>query len=735
MLRCFLRAGAASTCLVVLLPVSASAQLFPDYQVGGGAEETLTGRRDANRAEIGAEAPGSSPSTGTLILSDGGQLNVTDEVIVAPSAGSVGHLAFGGLKQDLATDQQFLPGLVTGGPIRFGSGDGLVSFYHASPDFELDTQIIGGPTARMEFLAGRTIINGDQSAFQGTTQVVGSFGSASGVGTMLQVNGQLGGTIDLRDASWLEGTGTVGTVIHRGDISPGTPLDPFGTLTIAGDHEGHGGWLTMDVVLGGDDSRADRLIVNGDTRGVTGVNLQNRGGIGAPTTQGILLIQVDGASNGVFDLTNDERTPDGRRTIYAGAYAYSLYKGSVGNPADGNWYLRSTAKVDLLPAPTDPDGSDDPTDGTDPDLPTLPISPVVPGAPSVPSDPSAPVELEPDPLFQPGVPLYEAYPSLLLDMNRLPTLRQRVGNRVWSGTADPQPFRKGAVFSEAPLDLFDGRAAWGRIEGRGFKTTPDASGSGWQADGASWRLQAGIDAPVHTFDTGSVLVGGVWLSHGRGTADVSSASGGGTIDTVGTGVGASLTMYTQSGFYTDVQLQGTWYSSDLYSDVLDQTILADHDGFGWGASVEIGRSFDIAYAWSVTPQAQLMWNSVDIDGFTDFSGADVRLLRGDSLAGRIGVSLDREMAWETASGETRRLQLYGIVDLTQEFLDGTRIDVAGTVLTSEPRDTTLGIGIGGTYNWKDDAYSLFGQVGVNAPLDRIGDDYEVSATAGLRLAF
>jgi fibronectin-binding autotransporter adhesin len=39
----------------------------------------------------------------------------------------------------------------------------------------------------------------------------------------------------------------------------------------------------------------------------------------------------------------------------------------------------------------------------------------------------------PPPLYQPGVPLYEAYAGILQQINAPDTLFQRTGDRVWAG--------------------------------------------------------------------------------------------------------------------------------------------------------------------------------------------------------------------------------------------------------------------------------------------------------------
>ena len=79
--------------------------------------------------------------------------------------------------------------------------------------------------------------------------------------------------------------------------------------------------LGWNAALGGDTSATDRLHVLGDVNGNTDVVVNNAGGSGAQTIQGLQLIQVDGATNGEF-------RQKGR--IVAGAYDYNLVKGAAG---------------------------------------------------------------------------------------------------------------------------------------------------------------------------------------------------------------------------------------------------------------------------------------------------------------------------------------------------------------------------------------------------------------------
>jgi outer membrane autotransporter protein len=103
-------------------------------------------------------------------------------------------------------------------------------------------------------------------------------------------------------------------------------------VTVQGDYSG-GGSLLVDVVLNdGTTDLADRLSVGGATSAVTQVVVANVGGTGGATgagpTDGILLIEVGGASDpAAFALLADPEV---------GSFAYGLFQ------ADGqNWYLQS----------------------------------------------------------------------------------------------------------------------------------------------------------------------------------------------------------------------------------------------------------------------------------------------------------------------------------------------------------------------------------------------------------
>ena len=610
------------------------------------------------------------------------------------------------------------PGRLMAQTVEFGPGTGLVRFNHTANDYifdQYDAQYLDGPSrpstiilegsGTVEAAAGRTLLNENQTAFTGT--LLPSTG-------ILQVNGDIStATADILSGGTLEGTGIVGATTNAGTIAPGqTPggvqgvTDSIGTLTIAGNYIGSNGVLSLDTVLGDDQSLTDRLVVQGDTSGQTSVRVKNVNGAGALTTEGIQVVNVSGNSGGEFSLLG-QYVFEGQQAVVGGAYAYRLYKGGYSTPNDGNWYLRSQL------IPVGPEPGPDPGPGPEP-------------------------EPDPGPLYQPGVPTYEAYPQFLLGLNGLPTLRQRVGNRYWSNAGNVM-LSEGADAIGSPYappeeagNLIEGNGVWGRIEGSHTTVEPRFSTSDTDYRYNMFRLQAGLDGMLAENESGK-LIGSVMLHYVRGKAKTNSIYGDGEISTDGYGLGGALTWYADNGFYVDGQAQATWYDSDLDSTLAGLGLADGNNGFGYSLSIESGKRVAIDQNWSVTPQAQLVYSNVDFDSFRDVFDASVSLDRGESLQGRLGVSVERQHSWYNENGLVNRTEFYGIGNLYYEFLNGTRIDVAGTSFANSNERLWGGVGIGGSYNWDGDKYSIYGEGSVNTSLAEFGDSYSYKGNIGFRV--
>lgn len=465
-------------------------------------------------------------------------------------------------------------------------------------------------------------------------------------------------------------------------------------LSVTGNYTGNGGTVVLNTVLGDDSSKTDLLKIGGNTSGTTTVKVNNQGGLGAQTNEGIRVIEVGGSSDGTFSLLGTAVTKDGQQAVVAGAFSYTLHQGGTSTPDDGNWYLRSA------------------TEQTN-----QPVNPQ---------------------RFNPGTPLYEGYGQTMQVLNKLPTLQQRVGNRYWSHAANPV-IEQGADAIGTPLltspeagAVLDNRAIWGRIEGAHNRFDTDRSTTAMKQTVNTLILQAGIDGQFYEGENGA-LIAGLTGQFGKARGNITSGHGDGKIDTQGWGLGGTLSWYGENGFYADGQAQAMWYTSDLNSGTANRSLIDNNKGFGYGLSLEAGKRVDLDDNWSLTPQAQLTWSSVKFDTFNDAWGASVSNRNGDSLNARLGISADYRNAWRDANGLVQRTNVYAIANLYQEFMGAAEVNVADIAFKNENDKTWGGIGAGGTYAWADDKYALYGEGSVNTSLNNFADSYTVKGTIGFRV--
>lgn len=456
----------------------------------------------------------------------------------------------------------------------------------------------------------------------------------------------------------------------------------FNTLSVAGNYVGDNGVIVFNTVLGSDNSLTDKLVIAGDVSGNTYVQVQNRGGLGALTSEGIQLIEIAGQSpSDAFVLQGDYVTPDGKPAVVAGAYGYSLYQGSVANPNDGGWYLRSEH------INTNTGGNTN------------------------------------KPNYQPGVPTYESYANVLHVLNGLPTLRERVGERQFTNTSTNHDEMTAPRYG-----------VWARVSGSHGHYEPNRSTSMAEYDIDIWRMQIGADLLAYSSERGN-LVAEVSAHYGDARSDVSSVFGRGKIDATGYGLGAALTWYGNNGFYVDAQAQVTWFDSDLSSSTLGVKEVNGNDGLGFALGIEAGQSFKISDEWSLTPQAQLIHSRVSYDDFQDAYGASVRQQNRNNLTGRLGLSADYSKQWAEGAAAGRALDAYGIVNVYQDFSSPSGVEVAGIHFEQRNERTWAGVGVGATYSWKNGLYALYGKADVRTSMQDFGKSYGVAGVVGVRMRF
>ena len=232
--------------------------------------------------------------------------------------------------------------VLTGATIDANSGNGR-AFYASGQN-----SVLTGNAAQYNVIGNILSSSGgvinmamtDGSTFTGQSL----FGATPGT-TNLTMSGA--NTIwNMTDDSTLTNLTLNGATLKYNSDTSGSSMVPK-TLTVTGNYIGNNGTLVLNSVLGDDSSPTDKLVVNGDTSGHTNVAINNLGGQGAQTIQGIEIVQVDGNSVGTFG--NSAR-------IVAGAFDYFVRSGSTITGADAkNWYLVS----DITPPDVDP--TPDPT--------------------------------------------------------------------------------------------------------------------------------------------------------------------------------------------------------------------------------------------------------------------------------------------------------------------------------------------------------------------------------------
>ena len=325
---------------------------------------------------------------------------------------------------------------------------------------------------------------------------------------------------------------------------------------------------------------------------------------------------------------------------------------------------------------------------------------------SDPSDPDAP-------LVQPAAPVVEAYVAAALQsLNTMESMQQRLGGRWWVDKSN------------------DGGGLWGRVEGEHTVDVPGASttGAGYTVD--TIRLQVGLDAVARQWDGGK-LIGSGNLQLGGISASIGSTSGSGTVSGAAVGLGGGVTWLADSGLYLDAQGKLNWFDTSLYSTTLGRSIVSGNDGFGYALGLEAGQRFAIDDTWSVGPQAQLSYSHVSFTDFLDPFGNTVSLDRSDSLVGRLGLSADYKSDWQDTAGRAGSTHLYGLANVTYEFLDGTSTLIGGDSVASKSDPLWGSVGIGGSLNWLDDKLSLFGEANVASSLNNFGESYGLGVTTGL----
>ncbi|QVQ36958.1 autotransporter outer membrane beta-barrel domain-containing protein [Pseudochrobactrum algeriensis] len=652
-------------------------------------------------------------SRDNIILAEGGDATITllnnatlqtaNKIIIAQKPGSKGTINIGSNTQ---SGGQFIAN-----SIETGEGIALINFFNTNGVYNLNSNITG---------------RGEIYAFNNSYIHTGSQQN------ILTIENK----IFLRDTSTLSGFVNISDISSDATLSPGDSSNFF-EMKINGSYIGNeNSKIVIDVNLGDDYSFTDKINITGITLGSSAIIVQNKYGNGAPTVNGIQIIEVDGQSDATMFLGNpDYTTPDEKDAIIAGAYAYTLEKG-LPSTDDGNWYLRSTNT-----SPPSP-----PSPPTPPTPPTPPGPPVPPGPPTPPSPPTPPVPPaptgpNPDPRYQPGVPLYNNNVESMRSINQtlMSSLYTRAGNRYWSGAgayhiAQGDGPGLGYRPPEAGTVVTDTGLFWIRTEAGQENYSSQSSTIASKYRQNYWLVQAGLDSQLRETESGR-LIGSGWVHYIDAKSRSYSRYGDGDINTQAYGFGGALTWYGDNGFYVDAQTQVSWYKTDLYSDLTRKNHVSDHNNTGYGFGIEVGKRIQYNDFWSFTPQAQLTYSGLNLKDYTDFYDARVHHSNENDVLGRLGLATNYENAWQDAAGFTRKLDIYGMVGVQQNFTGNSNlILVSGTPFyTGGQARTQLQLTLGSTYSWNDGKYAVFGTVETSGATKNISDNYSLSGNLGFKI--
>ena len=437
------------------------------------------------------------------------------------------------------------------------------------------------------------------------------------------------GTLNMNSASTLDLTQTTPTAFSvYGDVNNGGIVDMFnnsiGTMTtITGNYAGvAGSTLKMDTVLGNDASATDKLIINGNTTGTTSLSVNNVGGTGAQTVEGIQVVQVDGASSGTFALTSP---------VQAGSYEYQLFQGGTSTPTDGDWYLRSTLLACEITN----------------------TCPVVP-----------PVEPEPPviPIYRPGVANYVVAQTSNADLGylALDTLHQRIGEQRTLTTDNPQTWV---------------RAIAGYTSNNGKNR--------FEYDQTAVGFQIGRDLLHDTTGSGTQQRAGLTTQYLRGNVDTRDrvrpiaglSEDTGHIQSTAYGLGAYYTPMTNQGAYVDLVAQVNRLDNQ-FNDAYGSS--SKQKGWQVGLSAEVGKPVAQIKGWTLEPQAQLSYLHAHYGAFAD-QFSKISSLNTDHLRARLGLRVYKERHPDSS----KTAQYYAIANIHHDLISPESVELAA--LNSEDR--------------------------------------------------
>ncbi|KAJ9430013.1 autotransporter family porin [Candidatus Pantoea symbiotica] len=386
--------------------------------------------------------------------------------------------------------------------------------------------------------------------------------------------------------------------LDNGTLNMTAPGTGYSEVTV-GNLTSNNGTLDFKTHLGDDSSVTDDLIITGDYSGNSKVVVQNAGGTGAPTINGIELIRVDGNVNGTF-------AQQGR--IVAGAYDYHLVQ-------DGNkWVLRDDVVGGVggdTGAPVVGDGSGAPIGGGS-------------GAPIGSGSGAVPVKGKPITRPETG-----SYAANLAAANTLFTtsLDDRLGETHYIGADGKKHATSLWLRNAGGHTRFSDSSGQLKTTGNRYVMQLGGDIAQWSSNGAD-RFHLGV-------------MGGYANAQSNTHSNVTGYTSKGQVHGYSTGFYATWLQDNEdkTGAYVDSWMLYNWFDNSVKGDGIAEE---SYKSKGFTASVEAGYAFKVAEmsersSFYLQPKAQATWMGVKADDHKEHNGTRVVGEGDNNVQTRLGV--------------------------------------------------------------------------------------------------
>lgn len=100
---------------------------------------------------------------------------------------------------------------------------------------------------------------------------------------------------------------------------------------------------------------------------------------------------------------------------------------------------------------------------------------------------------------------------------------------------------------------------------------------------------------------------------------------------------------------------------------------------------------------------------------------------------RLGLAVNYRQDWLGDDNLNRSSDLYVIANINQNLLSVAKVDISNKSFDITNDKTWADIGLGGTYNWANGKYALYGEGALGTSLNNFSDSYTANITAGFKV--